>query len=56
MLEERDGKLIARLPGREVVVARVTDADRYRALLAWGVRPVVAQAVSRGLITIRLTA
>jgi hypothetical protein len=56
MLEERDNQIIARLPGREVVVARLTDADRYRALLSYNVKPVIAQAVAAKLITIRLTA
>jgi hypothetical protein len=56
MLEERDNQIIALRPGREIPIQRVTDADRYRALLSYNVKPVIAQAVAAKLITIRLTA
>lgn len=39
-----------------VVLARITDDARYRALLAYNVKPVVAAGVARGLITVKLTA
>jgi hypothetical protein len=56
MLSERDGQIIALRPGREIVVQRLTEEDRYKALLAYNVKPVVAQAVAAKLVTIRLSA
>ena len=53
MLTMQDGALIALRSGRSIQIARINDNDRYRALLAFQVRPSVAVALIRGLITIK---
>jgi len=48
------GVLSAERAGRVVVVAEVSEADRYRALRLFGVRPAVAAAVASGLVTVKV--
>lgn len=47
-----DGHLTAQPIRRSVTLQQITQADRYRALRAYGVAASVAAAVASGLITI----
>ena len=53
MLTMQDGALIALRSGRTIQIATINENDKYIALLAFHVRPSVAVALVRGLITIK---
>ena len=40
--------------GRTIIIARINDADRYQALIAYKVSPAVASAVTANLCYIRV--
>jgi len=54
MLTMQGGVLSAERGRRSIPLQHVTEADRYRALRLFGVRPEVAAAVAAGLITVNL--
>lgn len=45
--------LVAQRGTRTIALQRVTQQDKYRALMLLGTRPAVAQALMAGLITIK---
>ncbi len=53
MLTIQDDTLLALRCDRSIRIARINDNDKYRALLAFQVKPNVAAALTRGLITIK---
>ena len=56
MIELIEEQLTVMRHGRRILIQTVTEADYYRALLAFGVRPVEAAAATKGLITLKLKA
>ncbi len=56
MMTMQDNAIVVLRPRRDILVARVNDDDRYRALLVFQVRPAIAAAVVARLITISLSA
>lgn len=44
-----NGQLVVKQYNRIVQIQRLTDEDRYRATLVFGVKDVVAQAMIKGL-------
>lgn len=45
--------LVAQRGARTIALQRVTQQDKYRALMLLGTRPAVAQALMAGLVTIK---
>lgn len=56
MLSETDGALVYQRQRRTVEIQKITAEDKYKALLAFNVKPAVAIAVSVGLVTVKLAA
>jgi hypothetical protein len=56
MLSETDGALVYQRQRRTVEIQKITAEDKYKALLAFNVKPEIAAAISVGLVTIKLTA